>query len=336
MNDIRPNVSATLVTLQSVAATPALTVDADGVYHVADIDSLISRIDTVIAHIEQSDLTEDDRNAVRDTRKFTNDFIKLVDRSVIDERARVFDPVNAERKTITDKMQHLKGLLNDKLDAFDQRLRAEKRDAMLAHFNDELLMSDSADMLTGTTFEMIENQSWFNRSASNVKSREALSARLASIVTLRNIGGESMTVEKAVAVLTDNEWDISQALAQVSEDIRLEVERIMRETELENQRQRELEEAEQRGREKALEEARENAARKTVRHSSPEASTTPGSTNAVENQSVVTRTFSFTVTGNAEDMQKLSALMRDTHRCVDKMMDNGDLSAVASVVFSEQ
>lgn len=336
MTDLQPDVSATLVTLQSVAGTPALTVDNEGVYHVADIDSLVSRIDTVISHIEQANLTEDDRDAVRDTRKFTNDFIKIVDRSVIDERARVFDQVNAERKIITDKMNHLKGLLRDKLDEFDQRVRNEKRDAMVAHFNDELLMSDSADMLAGTTFEMIANQSWFNRSASDVKSREALSARLASIVTVRNIGGESMTVDKAVAVLTDNDWDIAQSLAQVSENIRLENERIAHEKEMEDKRKRELAEAEKRGREKALEEARANSARKKVLRSAQATNDAPDAEATGENQPIHTRTFSFTVKGTGEDMRKLSTIMRDTQRSIDRLMDNDDLSNVASVVFSER
>ena len=238
-----------LSTLNETTHTPALTTDTAGVYQIVGGDELVEKIDSVIAHLESVDLTEDDREMVRSTRKFTNDFIKAVDRSVIDERARVFDPVNEQRKSINERMTVMKSLLAQRLDEFDNRIRNEKREELSAHFDDERTMGEHSSILDNITFEMIENQSWTNRSSSLPKSKQELSHRvraLASVVSLADKEDET----DALHLLTENDWNLPDVITV------LENRKKAREEEREEEKRiaRLIQEAEQRGRDQAKQE----------------------------------------------------------------------------------
>ena len=243
-----------ITSLGEQTAAPILATDEAGVYHVAGMDELLEKIKVVTQTIEESDLAEEDRQAVRVTRKFVNDFITAVDRSVIDERARVFDPVNQERKLINERMVAMKSMLSDKLDAFDTQLRKEKRDSLIAHFNDEKLMGEHSEGLAEVTFEMVENQSWFNRSASLNKARKELSERLTSIVVVDQVQDQEGSTEEAVDILARNDWNLASTVAAIQEEkARKENERKQKEEE--DRRIAELvKQAWQKGRDVALEE----------------------------------------------------------------------------------
>lgn len=235
-----------LQTLNNENHSPALSTDNSGIYQIVGGDELIGKIDSVISHLESAELTEDDRDMVRATRKFTNDFIKAVDRSVIDERARVFDPVNEQRRNINERMTVMKNLLAQRLDEFDNRIRTEKRHELLSHFNDEQIMGEYATVLTDVSFEMIENQSWTNRSASLPKAKQELSERVRSIASVVSLADEE-DKQDALGLLVKNDWNLPDVI------IDLETRKKNRE-EKKNEELRIaklIQEAEQRGREEA-------------------------------------------------------------------------------------
>lgn len=243
--------------LKAIATTsqsPALTTDETGIYHINGGSDLLGKINNVIDFLENVELTEDDRDMVRETRRFTNEFIKAVDRSVIDERARVFDQVNEERKAINERMTVMKRILADKLDQFDQRIRAEKRAELQAHFEDEKTMGEYSHVLAKISFEMIENQSWFNRSASVPKARQELSERVKSLATAVMLSEDGEEVANVVSILVEAEWSLPDVIVEIQKK-----KQQREEAEHEKQRRtREIEEAERRGREQALAEIAES------------------------------------------------------------------------------
>lgn len=280
--------------LKSIASTsnsPALRTDETGVYRINGGDELLVKIENVIDYLDNVELTEDDRDMVRDTRRFTNEFIKAVDRAVIDERARVFDPVNEERKAINERMTVMKRILADKLDQFDQRIRAEKREELQAHFNDEKTMGEYAYLLQNVSFEMLENQSWSNRSSSLPKAKQELSERVKSLASAVSIADENDDVPSVVGLLIESDWSLPDVIVRIQQRNQ---ERLQEQREKE-QRAREIAEAERRGREQALAEMDKTAQRSGATETEP--------------QEVAERIITVAVKGTDEHVENVRVLL---------------------------
>lgn len=308
--------------LKAIATTsqsPALTTDETGVYHINGGADLLGKINNVIDFLENVELTEDDRDMVRETRRFTNEFITAVDRSVIDERARVFDPVNEERKAVNERMTVMKRILADKLDQFDQRIRAEKKAELQAHFEDEKTMGEYAHVLAEISFEMIENQSWFNRSASVPKARQELSERVKSLATAVMLSEDGEDVANVVAVLVEAEWSLPDVIVEIQKQ-----KQQREEAEREKQRRaREIEEAERRGREQALAEIAESANHPAK--SSSEAQPAEGEQEVAREQTIVIR-FTGT-TEQASDVRNiLMQALNENGYGVEDGQDGGEIA----------
>lgn len=250
----------------SAVDMPKFDISEDGVYSIKGYEKLIEDIQSVIDQANDAEFTEEDRKSISNARAFVNKFKKSVDRAVIDERNRVFTNVDAERKAITENLTELTRSLSEKLEAFDARVREEKRGELKAQFEDEIHLrvndDDDVSFLSDISYADIEDKSWCNRSASMNKSRKALSSRLDALVAVNKLLTDESDMT-ALELLTEADWDVAQSIVvndtHLQEKRRIEQER----AEAEKKRQEEIAEAERRGREAAKREA-EEAERKRI------------------------------------------------------------------------
>lgn len=257
--------SEQLELIQSYDPAPILNRDGDGVYRVSGIDELIGNVERAIESTNDAEFTDEDRKQIKAARAFVNKLDEFVNRAVIDEKNRVFNTADDDRKRLREATTRLSSTLKSRLDDFDARERARKREELSAAFEDAKFMYDDDDVsgaidLSSLTFAEIEDSRWSNRSASRNKAIRELNERITSVVSLGAIDPE-LDNSAALEILEDAEWSTANAVILVNENkTRREAEE--REArEREEARRRELEEAERRGREQARREAAERAER---------------------------------------------------------------------------
>ena len=251
--------------IQSYDPAPILNRDDEGVYRVSGIDELIGNVERAIESTNDAKFTDEDRKQIKAARAFVNKLDEFVNRAVIDEKNRVFNTADSDRKRLREATTRLSTTLKERLDDFDARERARKRDELSAAFDDAKFMYDDDDVsgaidLGSLTFAEIEDSRWSNRSASRNKAIQELNERITSVVSLGAIDPE-LDNSAALEILEDAEWSTASAVILVNEN-KARREREEREArEREEARKRELEEAERRGREQAQREAAERAER---------------------------------------------------------------------------
>lgn len=257
--------SEQLELIQSYDPAPILNRDDDGVYRVSGIDELIGNVERAIESTNDAEFTDEDRKQIKAARAFVNKLDEFVNRAVIDEKNRVFNTADDGRKRLREATTRLSSTLKSRLDDFDARERARKREELSAAFEDAKFMYDDDDVsgaidLSSLTFAEIEDSRWSNRSASRNKAIQELNERITSVVSLGAIDPE-LDNSAALEILEDAEWSTANAVILVNENkTRREAEE--REArEREEARRRELEEAERRGREQARREAAGRAER---------------------------------------------------------------------------
>lgn len=251
--------------IQSYDPAPILNRDDEGVYRVSGIDELIGNVERAIESTNDAKFTDEDRKQIKAARAFVNKLDEFVNRAVIDEKNRVFNTADSDRKRLREATTRLSTTLKERLDDFDARERARKREELSAAFDDAKFMYDDDDVsgaidLGSLTFAEIEDSRWSNRSASRNKAIQELNERITSVVSLGAIDPE-LDNSAALEILEDAEWSTASAVILVNEN-KARREREEREArEREEARKRELEEAERRGREQAQREAAERAER---------------------------------------------------------------------------
>lgn len=233
--------STTLERFDSDAENPVslITADDDGVLHIADLEQLSRDIDFINDQLDNTVFTPEDRAFVKDGRAKVNKLNKAIVSAVRDEKSRVFDELDRERKSVEKKLDAINKSLGRTLQDFDQQVREEKRAEMESSFADAVELSGDA-RLNNLSFTEVENPSWSNRSSSHSKSVSELDSRLSSVIVLLD-NNDDMDVHQVVESLELDQWDLSKTMMS----IKAERERIAQE-------KREAEEAHQR----ALEEAR--------------------------------------------------------------------------------
>lgn len=233
--------STTLERFDADAENPVslITADDDGVLHIADLEQLSRDIDFINDQLDNTVFTPEDRAFVKDGRAKVNKLNKAIVSAVRDEKSRVFDELDRERKSVEKKLDTINKSLGRTLQDFDQQVREEKRAEMESSFADAVELSGDA-RLNNLSFTEVENPSWSNRSSSHSKSVSELDSRLSSVIVLLD-NNDDMDVHQVVESLELDQWDLSKTMMS----IKAERERIAQE-------KREAEEAHQR----ALEEAR--------------------------------------------------------------------------------
>lgn len=233
--------STTLERFDADAENPVslITADDDGVLHIADLEQLSRDIDFINDQLDNTVFTPEDRAFVKDGRAKVNKLNKAIVSAVRDEKSRVFDELDRERKSVEKKLDAINKSLGRTLQDFDQQVREEKRAEMESSFADAVELSGDA-RLNNLSFTEVENPSWSNRSSSHSKSVSELDSRLSSVIVLLD-NNDDMDVHQVVESLELDQWDLSKTMMS----IKAERERIAQE-------KREAEEAHQR----ALEEAR--------------------------------------------------------------------------------
>ena len=233
--------STTLERFDSDAENPVslITADDDGVLHIADLEQLSRDIDFINDQLDNTVFTPEDRAFVKDGRAKVNKLNKAIVSAVRDEKSRVFDELDRERKSVEKQLDAINKSLGRTLQDFDQQVREEKRAEMESSFADAVELSGDA-RLNNLSFTEVENPSWSNRSSSHSKSVSELDSRLSSVIVLLD-NNDDMDVHQVVESLELDQWDLSKTMMS----IKAERERIAQE-------KREAEEAHQR----ALEEAR--------------------------------------------------------------------------------
>lgn len=243
--------STTLERFDADAENPVslITADDDGVLHIADLEQLSRDIDFINDQLDNTVFTPEDRAFVKDGRAKVNKLNKAIVSAVRDEKSRVFDELDRERKSVEKKLDAINKSLGRTLQDFDQQVREEKRAEMESSFADAVELSGDA-RLNNLSFTEVENPSWSNRSSSHSKSVSELDSRLSSVIVLLD-NNDDMDVHQVVESLELDQWDLSKTMMS----IKAERERIAQE-------KREAEEAHQR----ALEEARAEVRREMEKH----------------------------------------------------------------------
>lgn len=228
--------------------------DDAGVYEIQGFDKFMSDADRVIEISRNADFTEDDRKNIKEARAFLNTVTKIVNRQVIDEKSRLFDTIDGQRKDVANKIKELTGELSANLDKWDAQQREIAYNEVFESFNDAMYFKiESGADLYGLKFDAINESSWFNRSASRKKVIAAMNERIDSVSTLLTMA-ESRSLDDVVSMLVDNDWNLGaaiQAHTALVEEERAAAAAAEAEA---KRRAEELAEAERRGREAALKE----------------------------------------------------------------------------------
>lgn len=229
--------------------------DDSGVYEIQGFDKFMSDADRVIEISRNADFTEDDRKNIKDARAFLNTVTKVVNRQVIDEKSRLFDTIDEQRKDIASKIKELTSELSSNLDKWDAQQREIAYNEVLASFNDAMYFkSESAGTdLAELNFDAINESSWFNRSASRKKVIAAMNERIDSVSALLAMA-ESRSLDDVVTILVSNDWNLGAAIQSYNAIVEEERAAAAAAEAEAKRRAEELAEAERRGREAALKE----------------------------------------------------------------------------------
>lgn len=229
--------------------------DDAGVYEIQGFDKFMTDADRVIEISRNADFTEDDRKNIKDARAFLNTVTKVVNRQVIDEKSRLFDTIDEQRKDIASKIKELTSELSSNLDKWDAQQREIAYNEVLASFNDAMYFkNESAGVdLAELNFDAINESSWFNRSASRKKVIATMNERIDSVSTLLAMA-ESRSLDDVVSILVSNDWNLGAAIQSYNAIVEEERAAAAAAEAEAKRRAEELAEAERRGREAALKE----------------------------------------------------------------------------------
>lgn len=228
--------------------------DSAGVYRIQGFDKFMNDANRVIEISRNAEFTEDDRKNIKDARAFLNSVTNAVNRRVIDEKSRLFDTIDEQRKDVASKIKELTRELSSNLDKWDAQQREIAYNEVLASFNDAMYFKiESGADLYDLKFDAINESSWFNRSASRKKVIAAMNERIDSVSTLLAMA-ESRSLDDVVSILVSNDWNLGAAIQSYNASVEEERAAAAAAEAEAKRRAEELAEAERRGREAALKE----------------------------------------------------------------------------------
>lgn len=254
--DLLPAINSSAVRLQFNTKTAKMElVGSDNL-----IGLLKNRAKTAQSFIYQ----ESDRQEIRHLRADVNKFKKAIQAEISAQKSHVFDDVDNQKKDIFEQLDSIIDSLDEGMDQFDRKLKAQKKQELEAQFAQ---VKAATPELAETDLEYVDvaDHRWTNRSFSQAKAVRELNNRMSILVTLIQnplLQMPEIQIADILEACQYQEWDGLQAQTYLLNKIKEQQEAEARaKAEAELQAQLERDRAEKAAEEEArhLQEAREQA-----------------------------------------------------------------------------
>ena len=254
--DLLPAINSSAVRLQFNIKTAKMElVGSDNL-----IGLLKDRAKTAQSFIYQ----ESDRQEIRHLRADVNKFKKAIQAEISAQKSHVFDDVDNQKKDIFEQLDSIIDSLDEGMDQFDRKLKAQKKQELEAQFAQA---KASTPELAETDLEYadVADHRWTNRSFSQAKAVKELNNRMSTLVTLIQnplLQMPEIQIADILEACQYQEWDGLQAQTYLLNKIKEQQEAEARaKAEAELQAQLERDRAKKAAEEEArhLQEAREQA-----------------------------------------------------------------------------
>ena len=173
--DLLPAINSSAVRLQFNTKTAKMElVGSDNL-----IGLLKDRAETAQSFIYQ----ESDRQEIRHLRADVNKFKKAIQAEISAQKSHVFDDVDNQKKDIFEQLDSIIDSLDEGMDQFDRKLKAQKKQELEAQFAQAKAATPE---LAETDLEYVDvaDHRWTNRSFSQAKAVKELNNRMSTLVTL--------------------------------------------------------------------------------------------------------------------------------------------------------
>ena len=173
--DLLPAINSSAVRLQFNIKTAKMElVGSDNL-----IGLLKDRAKTAQSFIYQ----ESDRQEIRHLRADVNKFKKAIQAEISAQKSHVFDDVDNQKKDIFEQLDSIIDSLDEGMDQFDRKLKAQKQQELEAQFAQA---KAATPKLAETDLEYVDvaDHRWTNRSFSQAKAVKELNNRMSTLVTL--------------------------------------------------------------------------------------------------------------------------------------------------------
>lgn len=254
--DLLPAINSSAVRLQFNIKTAKMElVGSDNL-----IGLLKDRANTAQSFIYQ----ESDRQEIRHLRADVNKFKKAIQAEISAQKSHVFDDVDNQKKDIFEQLDSIIDSLDEGMDQFDRKLKAQKKQELEAQFAQAKAATPE---LAETDLEYVDvaDHRWTNRSFSQAKAVKELNNRMSTLVTLIQnplLQMPEIQIADILEACQYQEWDGLQAQTYLLNKIKEQQEAEARaKAEAELQAQLERDRAKKAAEEEArhLQEAREQA-----------------------------------------------------------------------------
>lgn len=254
--DLLPAINSSAVRLQFNIKTAKMElVGSDNL-----IGLLKDRANTAQSFIYQ----ESDRQEIRHLRADVNKFKKAIQAEISAQKSHVFDDVDNQKKDIFEQLDSIIDSLDEGMDQFDRKLKAQKKQELEAQFAQAKAATPE---LAETDLEYVDvaDHRWTNRSFSQAKAVKELNNRMSTLVTLIQnplLQMPEIQIADILEACQYQEWDGLQAQTYLLNKIKEQQEAEARaKAEAELQAQLERDRAKKAAEEEArhLREAREQA-----------------------------------------------------------------------------
>lgn len=254
--DLLPAINSSAVRLQFNTKTAKMElVGSDNL-----IGLLKDRAKTAQSFIYQ----ESDRQEIRHLRADVNKFKKAIQAEISAQKSHVFDDVDNQKKDIFEQLDSIIDSLDEGMDQFDRKLKAQKKQELEAQFAQA---KTATPELAETDLEYVDvaDHRWTNRSFSQAKAVRELNNRMSTLVTLIQnplLQMPEIQIADILEACQYQEWDGLQAQTYLLNKIKEQQEAEARaKAEAELQAQLERDRAKKAAEEEArhLQEAREQA-----------------------------------------------------------------------------
>ena len=207
---------------------------------------------------------ESDRQEIRHLRADVNKFKKAIQAEISAQKSHVFDDVDNQKKDIFEQLDSIIDSLDEGMDQFDRKLKAQKKQELEAQFAQA---KAATPKLAETDLEYVDvaDHRWTNRSFSQAKAVKELNNRMSTLVTLIQnplLQMPEIQIADILEACQYQEWDGLQAQTYLLNKIKEQQEAEARaKAEAELQAQLERDRAKKAAEEEArhLQEAREQA-----------------------------------------------------------------------------
>ena len=207
---------------------------------------------------------ESDRQEIRHLRADVNKFKKAIQAEISAQKSHVFDDVDNQKKDIFEQLDSIIDSLDEGMDQFDRKLKAQKKQELEAQFAQAKAATPE---LAETDLEYVDvaDHRWTNRSFSQAKAVRELNNRMSTLVTLIQnplLQMPEIQIADILEACQYQEWDGLQAQTYLLNKIKEQQEAEARaKAEAELQAQLERDRAKKAAEEEArhLQEAREQA-----------------------------------------------------------------------------